>query len=55
MKGDYRLAGWTDDATSAMDNGRAYFEWWDAVKTGVLLLGIVAVVMAYRENEASKR
>ena len=55
MTGDYRLAGWGDDASTAMNNGKAYFEWWDAMKTGVLVLGIVAVVLAHRANEESKR
>jgi hypothetical protein len=47
--------GWTEDANQAMANGNGYFTWWDRVKTGVLLAGVVAVVLAYRANEASKR
>lgn len=49
------LVGWTEDAETAFANGNGYFHWWDRVKTGVLIAGVVAVVLAYRANEASKR
>jgi hypothetical protein len=50
-----QLGGWSEDATTAMQNGAAYFEWWDRVKTGVLVAGLLAVAFAWHANERSKR
>ena len=49
------LGGWRDDADTAFAAGNGYFSWWDRVKTGVLVAGIVAVMLAYQKNEESKR
>jgi len=38
-----------------MQNGKAYFQWWDSVKTGVFAVGLVALGLAIRANERSKR
>lgn len=50
-----QIQGWTEDAQQAFTNGNGYFQWWDRVKTGVLVAGIFAAVLAYRANERSKR
>jgi hypothetical protein len=50
-----RINGWNEDAQSAMENGSAYFQWWDRVKTGVLFAGIAAVIIAYNADKESKR
>jgi hypothetical protein len=50
-----RLQGWREDADEAFAGGNGYFKWWDNVKTGVLVAGILAVMLAYRANESSKR
>jgi hypothetical protein len=49
------LHGWADDATTAMQNGAAYFQWWDRLKTGVLVAGAVALVLALRADARSKK
>lgn len=49
------LHGWSDDAAIAMQNGAAYFQWWDRVKTGVLVVGVVALALALRADARSKK
>lgn len=49
------MAGWSEDANTAMQNGTAYFKWWDSVKSVVLVGGILAVAAALYADGRSRR